>query len=169
MEPKVIMYVAYLALSLLLTAWVARTLFHNGQVFLDDALGDERLARSVNHLLVVGFWLLNAGYVAVAIRVSGEVETASDAIETLSVKLGLVLLVVGAVHMFNVYVLSRFRRRRMLESVPPPVSPSGYLPSSSVPAPAPVSGPMSGTPAGYRPPHGPRPPAGSPWTDPSAG
>ena len=128
MDPKLAMYLGYLVLSLALTAWVSRSLYRNGQVFLDDALGDERLAVSINHLLVVGFWLLNAGFVAVMIRVDGMVTNATDAIETLSVKLGLVLIVLGGVHLFNVYVLNRFRRRRMLENQPPPVQPSMYLP-----------------------------------------
>jgi len=147
MEPKLVMYLAYLVLSLLLTAWVARTLFRNGQVFLDDALGNERLAGSVNHLLVVGFWLLNAGYVAVAIRVKDTVASGAEAVATLSVKLGLVLLVLGVVHLFNVYVLSRFRRRRMIEAAPPPVPPTGHLPVA---------------------PNLPRPPEGRGWTTPSA-
>ena len=127
MDPKLFMYVAYLLLSAGLTAWVARALFRNGQVFLDDALADERLARSVNHLLVVGFYLLNLGYAAVAIRVSDSVTTASDAVATLSVKIGLVLLVLGAIHFGNLYVLSRFRRRRLLGDAPPPVPPTRML------------------------------------------
>ena len=127
MGPKLLMYIAYLPLSAGLTAWVARVLFRNGQVFLDDALGNERLARSVNHLLVVGFYLLNLGYAAVAIRVSGDVVTAADAVATLSLKVGLVLLVLGVVHLANLYVLSRFRRRRLLADVPPPVPPSHVL------------------------------------------
>ena len=127
MDPKLLMYIAYLLLSAGLTAWVARVLFRNGQVFLDDALGNERLARSVNHLLVVGFYLLNLGYAAVAIRVSGDVVTAADAVATLSLKVGLVLLVLGVVHLANLYVLSRFRRRRLLADVPPPVPPSHVL------------------------------------------
>ena len=127
MGPKLLMYIAYLLLSAGLTAWVARVLFRNGQVFLDDALGDERLARSVNHLLVVGFYLLNLGYAAVAIRVSSEITTASDAVATLSIKIGLVLLVLGVVHFGNLYVLSRFRRRRLLADAPPPVPPTRML------------------------------------------
>jgi hypothetical protein len=123
------MDLSYLVISIGLTAWVARTLFRNGQVFLDDALGSERLARSVNHLLVVGFCLLNLGYATVAIRVANEVSGPSSAIETLSVKIGLVLLVLGGVHFANLYVLSRFRRRRLLEAAPPPVAPSHVLPS----------------------------------------
>jgi len=129
MAAKTWMDLSYLLISVGLTAWVARTLFRNGQVFLDDALGSERLARSVNHLLVVGFYLLNLGYATVAIRVANEVSSPSSAIETLSVKIGLVLLVLGGVHFANLYVLSRFRRRRLLETAPPPVRPSQVLPS----------------------------------------
>src|SRR5690242_4897711 len=129
MAARTWMDLSYLLISVGLTAWVARTLFRNGQVFLDDALGSERLARSVNHLLVVGFYLLNLGYATVAIRVANEVSSPSSAIETLSVKIGLVLLVLGGVHFANLYVLSRFRRRRLLETAPPPVTPSRVLPS----------------------------------------
>src|SRR5437762_6317375 len=128
MGPKLWMYLLYLLITVGITAWVARVLFRNGQVFLDDALGNERLARSVNHLLVVGFYLLNLGYAAVAIRVSGDVVTSADAVATLSLKVGLVLLVLGVVHLGNLYVLSRFRRRRMLTDAPPPVPPSRVLP-----------------------------------------
>jgi hypothetical protein len=125
--PKLWMYLLYLLLSIALTAWVARTLFRNGQVFLDDALHDERLAKSVNHLLVVGFYLLNLGYATVAIRLSGAVTDATSAVESLSVKIGLVMLVLGGVHFFNLYVLSRFRRRRLVEAAGPPVPPSHLL------------------------------------------
>ncbi len=146
MDPKLLMYLAYLVLSFLLTAYVARTLFRNGHVFLDDALGDERLAGSVNRLLVVGFWLLNLGYVGLAIRVSSDISTASSAVENLSIKLGLVLLVLGTMHFANLFVLSRFRRRRLLEEAPPPVSPTKMLPETSAPVPA-AAGPARPVPA----------------------
>jgi hypothetical protein len=57
-----ICYLSYLAISIGLTIWVARTLHKNGRVFLVEAFhGNEELADSVNHLLVVGFYLINGG------------------------------------------------------------------------------------------------------------
>ncbi|WP_238010119.1 hypothetical protein KZZ52_19995 [Dactylosporangium sp. AC04546] len=120
-------YLIYLAVSGLLTVWVARTLHKNGQVFLDEALGNEDLARSVNHLLVVGFYLLNLGYVTVALKISEPLLDPSTAMEALAWKVGLVLLVLGGVHFFNIFVLSRFRRRRMLERMAPPIPPQRYV------------------------------------------
>jgi hypothetical protein len=124
----VVTYVLYLAISILLTVWVARTLFRNGRVFLVDVFrGNASLADSVNHLLVVGFYLINLGYVTLALKLGYEVSSARGSIEALSTKVGWVLLVLGAMHFFNLYVFSRMRRRAVLEVMPPPVQPDACI------------------------------------------
>ena len=63
MSNTVWIYAAYGAISVILTIWLARTLFMNGAVFLEDVFaGDPRVAQALNRLLVVGFYLLNFGY-----------------------------------------------------------------------------------------------------------
>jgi len=113
MNPTVYLYLIYLAISLLLTLGVARTLRKNGRVFLVDCFGGrEDLADSVNQLLVVGFYLVNLGYVAFALKTADPVPDAQGIIEVLSVKIGAVLLVLGAMHFGNFWVLSRMRKAR---------------------------------------------------------
>jgi hypothetical protein len=110
-------YLAYLSISVALTIWVAHTLFKNGRVFLVDVFrGNESLADSVNHLLVVGFYLLNFGYVSLALRLGYDVTTVREGIEALSWKVGLVLVVLGAMHFTNLYVFSRIRRPRFSDA-----------------------------------------------------
>jgi hypothetical protein len=108
-------YVLYLAISVALTVWVARTLSKNGRVFLVNSFAsDERLADSVNHLLVVGFYLINMGYVTLALRLGDKPVSTQEAIEFLSTKVGLVLLVLlvlGAMHFFNVFVIAKWGKR----------------------------------------------------------
>jgi hypothetical protein len=112
MDRTVVTYAIYLAISIGLTVWVARTLSRNGQIFLRDVLhGREELAEAVNHLLVVGFYLVNLGFVALYLRVGETVENARGSFEALSLKVGTVLLVLGVLHLLNVYVLNRIRRR----------------------------------------------------------
>src|SRR5438477_4769365 len=112
MAPIIWTYFAYLTISVLLTVWVAHTLHKNGRIFLIDAFrGREALADSVNHLLVVGFYLINFGYVSLALKLSAEVLSMRESIEALSWKVGLVLVVLGGMHFFNLYVFSRIRRR----------------------------------------------------------
>jgi hypothetical protein len=141
---KLWMYLLYLAISVGLTIWVATALSRNGLVFLLDVLGDERLARAVNHLLVVGFYLVNLGYVSVAMSTDAAVGTAATALEALSRKVGAVLLVLGVLHLFNVFVLSRYRRarRRRLETAPP-LPPTDRLPAPLPPQAAPLPPPAA--------------------------
>jgi hypothetical protein len=128
-DHKVWMYLAYLTISIGLTIWVATTLSRNGLVFLEDVFADGKLARAVNQLLVMGFYLLNLGFVTVAMRSSESVPTASRALETLSWKIGFVLLVLGVLHFFNVFALNRYRRGRLRQqSGRPPLAPAGRLP-----------------------------------------
>ena len=105
-------YLAYAALSLTVTVWVARTLHKNGRVFLVDAFrGNVEMADSVNHLLVVGFYLINIGWVAMALKSEANLASARAFIELLSDKMGVVLLVLGGMHFFNLYLFSRLRNR----------------------------------------------------------
>ena len=101
----ILTYLTYLLISIALTVWVARTLHKNGRVFLVDSfLGNEPLADSVNHLLVVGFYLINVGYVTLALKLGAAADNAQEALEHLSTKVGLVLLVLGFMHFFNLAI-----------------------------------------------------------------
>ena len=125
-------YVVYLIISICLTVWVARTLHKNGRVFLVDSfLGNEQLADSVNHLLVVGFYLINIGYVTLALKYGDKPADARTALETLSTKVGLVLVVLGLMHFFNLYVFSRMRRR-VTSHRPPPLPPPSHVKMTAV-------------------------------------
>lgn len=127
MNVVVASYVFYLAISVALTVWVARTLHKNGRIFLVDVFhGNEPLADSVNHLLVVGFYLINLGYVSLALKLGYDVTNAQEGIEALSWKVGMVLVVLGGMHFFNLYIFSRMRRRASLVDAPPPVAPDAY-------------------------------------------
>jgi hypothetical protein len=104
-------YIIYLVLSVALTALVAQTLHKNGRIFLVDAFkGNEKLADSVNHLLVVGFYLINIGYVSLALKYGQAASSAQEAIEYLSWKVGIVVVVLGVMHFFNLLVLSKWRK-----------------------------------------------------------
>jgi hypothetical protein len=115
-EEEQIMYVvscyfSYLAISVALTIWVARPLQHSGRVFLIEAFhGNTELADSVNRLLVVGFYLINVGYIALALKTQQPLKTVREVIELESTKLGVVLLILGGMHFFNILVLSRMRK-----------------------------------------------------------
>jgi len=121
-------YLVYLFLSVAVTVWVARTLARNGRVFLIDTFHQNaELAEAVNNLLVVGFYLLNVGYVALALKYGDRPADLAGAIESISTKVGCVLLFLGAMHFFNLYVFARMRRRALLKGQKPPVRAEQFI------------------------------------------
>ena len=126
-------YIAYLLISVALTVWVARTLHKNGRIFLVDSfLGNEPLADSVNHLLVVGFYLVNIGFVTLAVTYGTRPNDLPELLEAVCGKEGVVLLILGAMHFFNLFIFSRMRRRATMRNAPPPVSPDAFTPVEEV-------------------------------------
>jgi hypothetical protein len=120
-------YFVYLLISVNLTIWVAHTLHKRGAIFLIDAFhGNAELAASVNHLLVVGFYLINIGFVALALKTEAVIVTTRAAIELVSDKIGYVMLILGAMHFFNLYVFTRIRHRGA-GAPRPPFAPDAML------------------------------------------
>jgi hypothetical protein len=101
-------FVVYLTLSIFITIYVSRTLSKNGLAFLIEGFkGNRDLATSTNHLLVVGFYLVNMGFVLLRMRTNVAIDNLEGLIVYQASGLGLVLLVLGLAHFFNMYVIYR--------------------------------------------------------------
>ena len=112
MNYVILTYCIYLLLSISLTIWVARTLFKNGKVFLIDIFhGNKELADSVNNLLLVGFYLINIGYAVYTLEVYTAITSLQEVIESLSIKVGLIILILGGMHFFNLYIFFSLRKK----------------------------------------------------------
>jgi hypothetical protein len=105
----IVHYVVYLLISAALTVWVGRTLLKNSRIFLVEAFnGNESMADSVNHLLIVGFYLISFGILSLFLRYGDKPLTIVDSIELMSTKIGVVLLILGVVHISNIFVFKVF-------------------------------------------------------------
>jgi hypothetical protein len=114
MNYVILTYLVYLSVSITLTILVANVLFKNGRIFLVDIFtGNEALADSVNKLLLVGFYLVNIGYASLALKESLEILNYQTVIERLSYKIGVIILLLGAMHFFNLFIFFRLRKRAL--------------------------------------------------------
>lgn len=112
MNLYILTYIVYLSISILLTIYVANVLFKNGRIFLVDIFhGNEALADSVNRLLLVGFYLINIGYISLVLEEHYLIESVQVVIERLSYKLGIIILVLGAMHFLNLFVFFNLRKK----------------------------------------------------------
>lgn len=110
----VVHHIIYILISATLTVWVGRTLFNNGRIFLVDSFnGNEPMADSVNHLLIVGFYLINFGIVSLFLKLGSNPDNVVDFIELMSVKIGIVLLILGGMHYFNMFNIAMMRRKSL--------------------------------------------------------
>src|SRR5262249_61699406 len=101
---------------------VAHSLSPRGRVFLVQFMdGNQTLADSVNHLLVIGFYLINLGYAMLALSYGPKPHSIEQAIEWLSFKIGLVLLVLGGTHFFNMAMIAKlgYRLAQGIPRLPP--------------------------------------------------
>jgi hypothetical protein len=114
----ILTYAFYVIISIALTIWVAKVLFKNGRVFLIDIFhGNNELADSVNKLLIVGFYLVNVGYMSLALKETGTIPNLQVVLEVLSFKIGWIILILGGMHFFNLVVFFKLRNRAKRENV----------------------------------------------------
>jgi hypothetical protein len=86
--------------------------------------GDGGLADSINHLLVVGFCLVNLGFVSLYLKIDQSVQQITGVFEALSAKFGVVMLVLGGMHFFNIWLFSRMGKSG--DDQPRQVKPPAY-------------------------------------------
>jgi len=106
MDYLTLFYSIYIVLTTILIIYVANYLFKNGKSFLLSAFkGNESVANSINNLLKMGFYLVNIGYALISIRYNYNLLNNAQLIEALAVKIGTIVLILGAMHFFNMYIL----------------------------------------------------------------
>lgn len=102
-----ISYLVYLIISIGMTIWVARVLSRSGQVFLTRCFGhDEELATSTNRLLVIGFYLINIGFISM--RLHAWPAEQIELIPAIGSRIGASILVLGVMHFTNMLLIARF-------------------------------------------------------------
>ena len=117
-------YFIYLPVVLVLTWFVARTLFQNARIFMIDIFhGRDDLAISTNRLFELGFYLLNVGFALLIMEISYKIQGNQELLEVLSRKLGGYSIYLGFMLFFNLYLLFRGRRiSKQNRQVVPPVA-----------------------------------------------
>ena len=108
----ILAYSLYLIIVIGMTIWVAWTLSTNGKIYLIRCFGhDAELATSVNHLLVVGFYLVNFGFIALVLSAAGTVTTTIELMRFLGWYVGIATLVLGGMHFFNMGAVTRHGKK----------------------------------------------------------
>jgi hypothetical protein len=108
-------YIIYLPIVIVLTWYVAHTLFANAKVFMMDIFnGKQEIAMSTNKLFEVGFYLINMGFAFLIMEIdwyNAVVKiTTQDLFEILSTKIGGYAIYLGLMLFANLYLFFRGRK-----------------------------------------------------------
>lgn len=110
--------VLYILIAVVLTIWLAGTLYRNGIDLLRERSGQHTvLAQATSRLLVIGFALFTLGYAFLLLQISDEMDGVT-ALQFLIQRLGILLVSLGLIHLFNTLVFLRFRRSRYDDDAP---------------------------------------------------
>jgi hypothetical protein len=104
-------YLIYLPVTILLTWYVAHTLFKNGRIFMLDIFhGKTEIAMATNKLFEVGFYLLNVGFALWILEIGINLDSYQLIVEVLSKKIGGFSIYLGLMLFFNLYMFFRGRK-----------------------------------------------------------
>jgi len=104
-------YLIYLPIVIVLTWYVAHTLFKNSKVFMLDIFnGRTDIAISTNKLFETGFYLLNLGFALKIMEIVTVIENSRSMLEILSAKIGGFSIYLGIMLFFNLYLFFRGKR-----------------------------------------------------------
>jgi hypothetical protein len=109
----------YILISTVLVGIVGRALSRNSRAFLPQRFGHDGMAEAVSRILVVAFYLLAAGFIALTMPTWSHVGSPGLAMELLSEQVGILLLMLGGLHLAGTAVLARLRRGRPLTATGP--------------------------------------------------
>lgn len=104
-------YLIYLPIVMVLTWYVAHTLFKNSKVFMMDIFhGRSDIACSTNKLFETGFYLLNLGFALKIMEIVTEIDTGRTMLEILSTKIGGFSIYLGVMLFINLYLFFRGKK-----------------------------------------------------------
>lgn len=104
-------YLIYLPVVIVLTWYVAHTLFKNSKVFMLEIFhGKEVIATSTNKLFETGFYLLNLGFAFLIMEIASDITDNRTLLELLTAKIGGFCIYLGLMLFFNLYLFFRGKK-----------------------------------------------------------
>ncbi len=105
-------YGIYFLITFVVVILVGGICYTNGNKYVLALVSEhEDICQRVNRLLLLGYYLMNLGFVAISLVFWKKIETIPQLIEILSVRVGFIVVSIAIMHYFNLFWLSRYLRK----------------------------------------------------------
>lgn len=114
---NIITYSIYLLISFYVTIKVGWICYKNGEVYLQQIFStNKEWAHPINKMLLIGYYLVNLGYTVLNLSFWGNVHSLKTMLDTLSLKLSAILIILGVLHCFNIWILAQLAKKSMFSN-----------------------------------------------------
>lgn len=108
---NILSYLIFLVISFYITIDVGRRCFNAGKVYLEYLIKDKDFCLTVNKILLKSYYLVNLGYIAINLSFWNKISTAEELINTVSSRIGIIVLILCALHFINITMLYVLRKK----------------------------------------------------------
>ena len=112
MNYNIIAYFVYFAITFLIIVKVGKICYQNGNVFVKQLIPNhEDLCKKINHLLLIGYYLLNIGYCTMTIISWQRIINFTNLIEVISYKTAIIIIIIAIMHYLNILLLTNYIKK----------------------------------------------------------
>lgn len=108
---QILAYILYLSISSFITFYVGWRCYVHGIIWLKAIFDDEQISSSVNRMLLLGYYLVNIGYISWSVSTWQRIYDPIGMIHALSFKVGGITLILGLLHYLNIATILFFNKR----------------------------------------------------------
>ena len=111
---NLVSYAIYFLITVPIIVLVGWKCFTVGKTYLLDLFTDINICNSINRILLIGYYLMNIGYVTFSLSEGLKTETSELFIVSIFTKIAKTLLLIAIMHYINVFLLTNFRKQIIL-------------------------------------------------------
>lgn len=117
MNLNILSYGIYGILTYYITVHVGWICYKHGIHYLKEEIQDDKVAGTINNILLAGYYLLNLGYALLRISHWPTMSTTLDVVETVAYRVGSIVMLLGLMHGFNILLIYLLRKKQIKMNV----------------------------------------------------
>jgi len=107
-------YCIYTPIILFITIRVGWLFYKNGAVFLQKIFDNHSITKTINKLLLTGYYLVNIGYSVIMISFWEVVESVDGVVHSITTRTGIIMLFLAVLHYNNIIILKYIATKKIL-------------------------------------------------------
>ncbi len=105
-------YCIFLLITVYIIVVIGKICYRNGNTFVLSLIpGHQELCLRINRILLTGYYLVNIGYTVTTISNWKHIHTFNGFAETLTHRIGYILLLLAVLHYTNLFIIIRYLKK----------------------------------------------------------